>query len=118
MLRLVSDADVNGDIIRGLHRDRSELDLVRAQDVGLTSRPDPEVLAWAAAEGRILVTNDRNTMVGFAYQRVVGGEVMLGVIATSNEQTIGGAIQDILLIAEFLPEDEMRERVIFLPYRG
>jgi Domain of unknown function (DUF5615) len=64
MPKLVSDADVNGDIIRGLHRARPELDLVRAQDVGLTSRPDPEALVWAAGEGRILVTNDRNTMVG------------------------------------------------------
>jgi hypothetical protein len=118
MLRLVSDADVNGDIIRGLHRARPELDLVRAQDVGLTSRPDPDVLIWAAAQGRILITNDRNTMVGFAYQRVTRAEVMPGMIATSNEQSIGGAINDIVLIAECLPEDEMRDRVIFLPYRG
>jgi hypothetical protein len=31
---------------------------------------DPEVLAWAAAENRVLITNDRKTMVGFAYARV------------------------------------------------
>jgi hypothetical protein len=43
---------------------------------------------------------------------------MLGVIATSNEQSIGAAINDILLIAECLPEADLRDRVIFLPYRG
>ncbi len=118
MLRLVSDADVNGDIIRGLHRARPELDLIRAHDVGLTRRSDPEVLAWAASERRVLMTNDRNTMVGFAYQRVAQSETMPGVIATIKEQSIGGAIQDILLIAECLSEEEMRDRVIFLPYRG
>jgi hypothetical protein len=70
MLRLASDFDVHGDIIRGLHRRLPEIHLVRAQDVLPDGTSDPEVLAWAAAENRILITNDRNTMVGFAYQRV------------------------------------------------
>jgi hypothetical protein len=81
--------------------------------------PDPAVLAWAAAENRILVTNDRNTMVGFAYQRVAAGEPVPGVIATTNEQSISSAIDDILLIAEYMPEEEIREQVVvFLPFRG
>ncbi len=33
MLRLASDADVHGDILRGLRRRRPEIDLVRVQDV-------------------------------------------------------------------------------------
>ena len=69
MLRLASDADVHGEIIRGLRRRLPEIDLVRAQDVFPEGTPDPEVLAWAATEKRVLITNDRNTMVGFAYQR-------------------------------------------------
>ena len=119
MLRLASDADVHGDIIRGLRRRRSEIDLVRAQDALPKGTPDLAVLAWAAAENRILVTNDRNTMVGFAYQRVAAGEPVPGVIATTNEQSIGSAIDDILLIAEYMPEEEIREQVVvFLPFRG
>ena len=79
----------------------------------------PEVLAWAAAEGRILITNDRNTMVGFAYQRVAAGEPVPGLIATTNEQSIGSAIDDILLVAEYVPEEEIRDQVVvFLPFRG
>ena len=119
MLRLASDADVHGDIIRGLRRRRPEIDLVRAQDALPEGSPDPAVLAWAAAESRILVTNDRNTMVGFANQRVAAGEPMPGLIATTNEQSIGSAIDDILLLAEYMPEEEIREQVVvFLPFRG
>ena len=33
MLRLASDADVHGEIIRGLRRRLPEIDLVRARDV-------------------------------------------------------------------------------------
>jgi hypothetical protein len=118
MLRLASDADVHGDIVRGLRRRRPDLDLVRAQDNLPEGTPDPEVLAWAAAEKRVLITNDRNTMVGFAYRRVAAGESVPGVVATTNEQSIGEAIDDILLIVECVTEAEIRDRVvIFLPVR-
>jgi predicted nuclease of predicted toxin-antitoxin system len=81
--------------------------------------PDPEVLAWAAADGRVLITNDRNTMVGFAYQRAAAGEPVPGLIATTNEQAIGAAIDDILLIAEYMPDEELRGQVVvYLPFRG
>ena len=65
MLRLASDADVHGEIVRGLRRRRPKIDLVRAQDALPEGTFDQEVLAWAAKENRTLITNDRNTMVGF-----------------------------------------------------
>lgn len=66
MLRLVSDEDVHDDIVRGLRRRESTVDLVRAIDVGLGQTPDPDILAWAASTQRILLTGDLNTMIGFA----------------------------------------------------
>ena len=119
MLRLASDADVHGDIIRGLRRRVKDFDLMPVQDALGEGTPDPEVLAWAAAENRILITNDRNTMVGFAYQRVAAGKPVPGLLATTNEQSIGAAIDDILMVAEYMPEEEIRDQsVVFLPFRG
>ncbi len=119
MLRLASDADVHGEVIRGLYRRNPEIELIRAQDALPEGTPDPEVLAWAAAENRILITNDRNTMVGFAYQRVAAGEPVPGIIATTTQQSIGSAIDDILIIAEYMSEEEFRDQVVvFLPFRG
>lgn len=46
MLRLGSDADVHGEIIRGLRRRRPEIDLVRARDALPEGTPDLAVLAW------------------------------------------------------------------------
>jgi hypothetical protein len=43
MLRLVSDENFNGDIVRGLFRRHPGLELVRVQDVGLTQTPDPDI---------------------------------------------------------------------------
>ena len=119
MLRLASDADVHGEIIRGLRRRLPEIDLVRTQDALPEGTSDPDVLAWAAAENRILITNDRNTMVGFAYQRVAAGEPVSGIIATTIEQSVGSAIDDILLIAEYMLEEELKNQVVvFLPFSG
>jgi predicted nuclease of predicted toxin-antitoxin system len=79
MLRLVSDASVDGPIIDGLFRRQPDLDLVRAEDVGLRTADDPMVLAWAAANSRIAVTQDEKTFPWFAYDRVGQGESMPGV---------------------------------------
>jgi hypothetical protein len=57
-----------------LHLDQHG-DLVRAQDVGLSGEDradDPAVLARAAQENRVLLTNDERTMIAFA--RGQGGE--------------------------------------------
>jgi len=119
MLRLASDADVHGEIIRGLRRRLPEIDLVRTQDVLPDGTLDPDVLAWAAAENRVLITNDRNTMVGIAFLHVAAGEPVPGLIVTTNQQSIGSAIADILLIAEYMPEEEIKDQVVvFLPFRG
>ena len=65
MLKLVSDENFDGSILRGLYRRRPSLDIVRVQDVGLSAAPDPDILAWAAVENRILLTHDRETMPFF-----------------------------------------------------
>ena len=73
MLRLLSDENLSGDIVRGLMLRQPQLDLSRVQDVGLGEADDPTVLTWAAENGRIVLTHDRATMPGFAYERVVAG---------------------------------------------
>jgi hypothetical protein len=119
MLRLASDADVHVDILLGLRRRSPAIDLVRVQDTLPEGTSDSDVLAWAASENRVLVTNDRNTMVAYAYQRVEAGEIVPGLIVTTNEQPVGSAIDDILLIAECMPEDEIRNRlIVWLPLPG
>lgn len=116
MLRLASDADVSGGVIRGLLRRRADLDLVRAQDQLPNGPPDPKVLEWAAAQNPVLISNDRQTMIGYARKRIAAGESMPGLISTTGEQSIGSTIHDILLIAECLSEADIQaDGIVFLP---
>ena len=43
-MRLLTDENFNGAILRGLIRRLPELDIVRVQDVGLMNTDDPEIL--------------------------------------------------------------------------
>src|SRR5580693_2593142 len=110
MLRLVSDEDVHDDIIRGLRRREPLLDIVRVVDVGLDHTPDAIILDWAARQGRVLVTGDLNTMVGFAWSRVRSGQDMPGVVALLENVGIGRVIDDILLVAQCYEPDDIKDQ--------
>src|SRR5690349_17385607 len=99
MLRLVADENFNNDVVRGVLRRRPDLDIVRLQEVGLSGADDPAVLAWAATQGRIVVTHDVTTMTAYAYQRIAAGLPMPGVIAIGTNVALSQAIDDLLLLA-------------------
>ena len=67
MLTLAADENFNNDIVRGLLRRRPDLDIVRIQDCGLSGVDDPLVLAWAAGEGRVLLTHDVATVTFYPH---------------------------------------------------
>ena len=58
MISLPADENLDGNIVRGVLRRVRGVDIVRVQDVGLTGADDPAVLAWAADQGRVLITHD------------------------------------------------------------
>jgi hypothetical protein len=61
-LRFQADADLNQIILHAVIRREPMLDFQTAETAGLVGLRDPEVLALAAREGRVLVTHDRKTM--------------------------------------------------------
>ncbi len=115
MLRFVADENFNNNIIRGLLRRKSDLDIVSIQDAGLSETDDPAVLKWAAREGRVLLTHDVSTITRYAYERVRRGKTMPGVFEVSRDVSIGVAIEDILLLAECSKEGEWEGQVRYLP---
>jgi predicted nuclease of predicted toxin-antitoxin system len=115
VLRFAADENLNGAIVRGLRRRRPDLDIVRVQDTPLSGAVDPEILEWAAAEGRALLTHDASTMSGYAEERVRAGKPMPGVVEIGRKISIGQAIEDVLLLAECSREGEWEGRILYLP---
>jgi predicted nuclease of predicted toxin-antitoxin system len=115
MLSLLSDENFNGDIVRGLMLRNPNLDLLRVQDVGLREVDDPAILAWAATNGRILLTHDRATMPDFAYNRLVRGAPMAGMFVINDRMPIRQAIDELLLLADCSEQSEWKGVVLYLP---
>jgi Domain of unknown function (DUF5615) len=113
MIRLLADEDFNGAIVRGLVR--RNVDIVRVQDVGLRSEPDLRILEWAAETGRVIVTHDRSTLIGSAYDLIRASKPMSGVIAAAQSVGIGVAIDDLELMTTCSNLEEWQARVSYLP---
>jgi predicted nuclease of predicted toxin-antitoxin system len=118
MLRLLADENVNQNLVRGVLRRRSQFDLVRAHVVGLSEATDPEILAWAAKEERVLLTHDVNTMTRFAIDRIKRGEPMAGVFIVHQESgVLSTIIDDLLLLDECSDTLEWSAQILYLPLR-
>jgi hypothetical protein len=115
MLRLLFDENFNHDILRGVTLQLPDPELLTVQDAKRRKTPDPNLLAWAADEGRIMVTHDVNTMTKFAYDRVKAGEVMPGVFVVPDLMDIGDAIEQLVLLITCSDPSEWENRVLFLP---
>jgi len=115
VLRLVSDVNFSGPIVQGLLLRLPELDLVRAQDEGMSRTEDPDVLSWAATQDRVVLTHDVQTMVGFAYERVARRLPMPGAFVVHQNSPIGAAIEEILMLVLCSFDREWDNQVVFIP---
>lgn len=115
MLKLLMDEHIDKSLVRGLLRKEPKLDIVRMQDVGLRTKDDERLLAWAAQENRALITYDTSTIPTAAYARVEAGQSMPGVIVLRSDMTIGQVIEDLLTVAGASLEGEWKDQVVYLP---
>jgi hypothetical protein len=116
-VRWLADENLNTDIVRGLLRRKPDLDIVRVQDAGLSGVDDPALLAWCAAQNRVLITHDVRTVTAYAYRRTSRGEPMPGVFEVSRSVPVSVVIEDVLLLTECSYEGEWEGQVRYLPLR-
>lgn len=76
--------------------------------------PDPEVLALAAREGRILVSHDFQTMPHH-FRQFTGHQLSPGVLLIRQDMPVGDAIDSLLLIWEASEADEWEDRLCLVP---
>lgn len=116
MRLFAADENFNGKIIRGVRRRVTDLDLVRVQDTGLSGAEDPDVFAWAAREGRVILTHDVSTMTAFARARVERGEAMAGVVEIPLAAPIGRVIGDLWILIVAGRAEDTEGQIVHLPF--
>jgi hypothetical protein len=115
MTPLLADESFEFRAVVGARRRMPELDIVAVHEIGLRGVDDPTILAWAASEGRVLLTPDLSTMSGYAKARLAAGERMPGVFLAPPTAPVRQLIEDILLIAVCSHEGEWEGQILFLP---
>src|SRR5690349_12231127 len=104
MVRLLVDQNFDERLLRGVQSRLPHLDIILARDAGLAEVSDPQLLEWASANDRVLVSHDARTVPKYAYERLAAGRRMAGVIIVRRSTTFATAIEDLLLILTCLGE--------------
>jgi len=115
IVRFLADADLNKDILTGCHRIEPALDFLAASDAGLKGKPYLEVLAIAAAMGRILVTHDLRTMPRYFGEFLTTGKQTPGLFWVHQRQSISKVIGSLVLVWSASEAEEWVNRIIETP---
>ncbi|MBP9501192.1 MAG: DUF5615 family PIN-like protein [Candidatus Promineofilum sp.] len=106
-IRFYVDEHIARAVVNGLRR--RDIDVVMPGDVNRRGYPDDEQLAFATAEGRVIVTKDHD------YLRLhATGVAHMGIAFVSADATIGGIIRGLTLLYQVLEAEGMRDHVEFL----
>ena len=91
-----------------------EIDFQTANETELENLSDPEVLARAANEGRILVSHDRRTMP-IHFGEFIETQISPGIFLVSQDAEIRKVIEDLILIWAASEAEEYVNSIRTLP---
>ncbi|HEX5083787.1 MAG TPA: DUF5615 family PIN-like protein [Blastocatellia bacterium] len=113
-IKFQADADFSNTIIKALRRRQPAIDFQSADEAKLRGLPDPDVLALAAKEGRILVTHDCNTMPEH-FAAFVISKYSPGVFILAQDLPISLAVEELLTTWEASEAEEWVNILQWLP---
>ena len=117
MIGLAADENLDNDIVRALRRRVTDVDIIRAQDAGLSGRDDPTILEWAASSERVLLTHDVSTMTRYALDRVRVGLQMPGLVVIPQRAANADVLDDLMLLLTCSFPGELADQILYLPLR-
>ena len=113
--RFLADHDLNDHSVIGVRRHVPLIEFARVRDLGMSDRPDEEILEYADRHGLLIVSHDVNTMPAEAYARLAEGKTIAGLLMVQQTSPVGVIIEDLLLIWSTSESEEWRNQVCFLP---
>ena len=113
-IRYQADADLNQAIVTGVLRREPAIDFQTAFAAKLEGIKDPEVLAIAAQQGRVLVSHDRKTMPS-EFAKFITKNQSPGIIIVSRKLSLEVIIDELMLIWAASAAEEWVDRIAKLP---
>ncbi len=76
---------------------------------------DPQLLTWAAREGRVVVTHDRKTMPAHAAGLMSAGDSIAGLLVVPRRLSLQRVLEDLELMITCSENDEWVNVIHYLP---
>ena len=113
-LRFQADNDLDQRIVTAVKRLEPTIDFQTAPALGLDKVHDPDVLALAAREGRILVSHDRRTMPDH-FRDFIASHTSPGIIIVSQKLSVVRAAELLHLLWAATEAEEYVNIIYDLP---
>ncbi len=93
------------------------LDVLRVGDDGAppTGTQDPDLIEWAVLANRLIISQDRNTLIDEHDRYVAAGHQTPGVLMVLPRTTIAELVKSLALIAHYSEPEEWQNLVRFIP---
>lgn len=114
-LKFQADADLRGPIVSGVKRREPLIDFTTAHEAGFAGLADPEVLARAADEHRMLVSHDVNTMPGH-FADFIKTRTSPGVVLIAQDRPYNEAIEGLIRLWNTAEAEDWENVLSFLPH--
>ena len=117
MVRLLADASLRHAIVTGCVRREPAIDFLSAHAAKLQGISDRDVLEIAAAQGRILVTQDFRTMPKHFAEFLAGGRSSPGVFLVKQRTPLAQVIEELVLVWTASEPEDWTNRILEIPLR-
>jgi hypothetical protein len=114
-IRFQADNDLKFGIVEAVRRREPSIDFASAQEARLDDLGDSELLDRMEAEGRVLISHDRRTMLDHFRARLAAGKSSPGVLIVSQGVAIGQVVEAIVFIWALADPVELRDQAYYLP---
>ena len=114
-IRFQADNDLKFGIVKAVRRREPTVDFRSAREAGLDGVPDPVLLDRAAAEGRVLVSHDRRTMIDHFRDHLAAGKSSPGLLIVSQGSAISDVVEAVLYVRALSDPAELLDQAYYLP---
>lgn len=114
--RFLADEDFRYEIVEAARQFCPSLDLITVQEARLESTSDADLLEFAAANNRIVISHDVNTMTDAAIDRIESSLFLPGLFVAPQNCAIRPVAECIQLVAEASQAEEWHSLIVYLPF--
>ncbi len=113
--RFLADEDWRFEIVLAVRRMEPAVEIVTVKELGRDGRTDADLLAFADADGWVVLSHDVNTLKAEAEARVADGRGVAGVLLAAQRSPPRPVAESLVLIWAASDAAEWADRIAHLP---